>query len=104
MLLLDSTVKVHRLSQVSGNRTAYTTWTVSIESTTQPLGEEKTGFYGGSHGKMFKIFFDAWQDIREGDQIRDYDGNIYQVVAGGVEKRNDGFMADYLGVVVKQIN
>jgi hypothetical protein len=104
MILLDSTVNIYRLSQVSGNRSSYTTLTTSIQSTKQPLGEEKSSFYGGSYGKMYKIFMDVDENVREGDQLRDKDGNIYQVVSGGLEKRTDGFMADYLGIVVKKIN
>lgn len=104
MLLLDANIKIFRLTQVSGNRTAYLTFTTSIESTTQPLGAEKAAFYDNAHGKMFRIFLDSSQDVREGDQIRDYEGNIYEIIAGGVDRRNDGFIADYLGVTVKKIN
>jgi hypothetical protein len=104
LILLDSTVNIYRLSQVSGNKSRYTTLTTSIQSTTQPLGEEKAQFFGGSHGKMYKVFTDVGEDIKEGDQIRDKDGNVYQVVSGGLEKRNDGFMADYMGIVCSKIN
>jgi len=104
MILLDTNIKIYRLSQVSGNKSSYTTLTTSIQATKQPLGEEKSSFYGGSFGKMYKIFVDVDSDIREGDQIRDYNGNIYQVVSGGLENRTDGFLADYMGIVVKKIN
>ena len=104
MLMLESTVNIYRLGVVSGNKSKYTTLTTSIQSTTQPLGEEKVQFFGGSYGKMFKIFMDVGEDVEEGDQLRDKDGNIYQVVSGGLERRTDGFMADYLGIVVKKIN
>ena len=97
MMLLDRYVAVYRLSQVSGDRTKFTTLTTSIESTVQPLSDSKGGSGYGSHEKMFRIYMDA-------DQIRDKDGNIYQIVSGGINKRTDGFMADYMGVTVKKIN
>lgn len=104
MLLLDRNIKIYRLSQVSGNKSAYLTFTTSLESTIQPLGEEKTALSGGAFGKMFVVYTDVDKDINEGDQIRDYSGNIYEVIAGGKENRNDGFIADYLGLTVKKIN
>lgn len=104
MLLLDRHIKIIRLTSAGYNRSAYTTWTVSIDATIQPLGDQKGGSGFGSNEKLFKVFLEVFNDVREGDQIQDYLGNIYQVVAGGVEQRNDGFMADYLGVVVKKIN
>lgn len=104
MLLLDRFVKIYRLSQVEGNKTSFLTFTTSVNSTVQPLGDEKTALYGGSFGKMYKIYVDVDKDIKERDQIRDYLGNIYEVVSGGLENRNDGFIADYMGITVKKIN
>lgn len=75
-----------------------------MEATVQPLGDEKAALYGGSFGKMFKIFMDINDNVAEGDRIKDKEGNIYQIVAGGVENRTDGFMADYMGIIVKKIN
>ena len=95
---------IYRLSTVSGDRSSYSTFTSSLEATIQPLGDSKASMYGGDFGKMFNIFLDVDRDIKEADQIRDADGNIYQVVAGGKENRNDGFIADYLGLTVKKIN
>lgn len=103
-MLLDRYVAVYRLSQVSGDRTKFTTLTTSIESTVQPLSDSKGGSGYGSHEKMFRIYMDAGETVNEGDQIRDKDGNIYQIVSGGINKRTDGFMADYMGVTVKKIN
>ena len=59
---------------------------------------------GGSFGKMYKIFVDVDTNIKDGDRIKDKDGNWYEVVAGGVENRNDGFGADYMGVTCKKVN
>lgn len=104
MLLLDRNIKIYRLHQISGNKTGFTTLTTSIESTIQPLGEEATSMHGGDFGRMFKIYCDIGEDVKEGDQIRDYDGNIYQIIGGGVDKRDDGMIADYLGLTVKKVN
>ena len=59
---------------------------------------------GGSYGKMFKIFMDVDVNVQESDHIADHEGNIYEIVSGGVENRTDGFMADYCGIVCKKIN
>lgn len=104
MYLLDRHIKIFRLASVGGNKTAMTTMTTSLESTIQPLGENKTAMFGGNFGKMFKIFIEADKDVKEGDQLRDYEGNIYKIVAGGLENRNDGFIADYMGIVCEKIN
>lgn len=104
MFLLDRHIKVYRLSQVSGNRSSYLTFTTSLESTIQPLGDQKTAMIGGAFGEMFKVYMDVDKDVNEGDQIRDYDGNIYEVMAGGKSNRNDGFIAEYMSLTVKKIN
>ena len=103
MILLDSYVKIYRLSQVSGNRTSFTTLTTSISATTQPLGDSKAEMNTGAAGKQYKIFLDSGIDIKDGDQIRDVQGNIYQVMSGGIDNRTDGFVSDYIGVRVQKI-
>lgn len=104
MILLDSYVKIYRLSQVSGNKTSYTTLTTSISATTQPLSDNKAGQETGGHGKLYKIFMDSGVDVKDGDQLRDVWGNIYQIMAGGIDRRTDGFIADYIGITVQKIN
>lgn len=103
-IFYDRIISVYRLEQTAGNVQAYTTWTTTLESCIQPLGEEKTAMAGGAYGKMFKAFVDADTDIRDGDRVRDKQGNWYEVVAGGVENRNDGFLADYMGITLKKVN
>lgn len=100
---LDKTATIYRLESLGGNKIAYTTLTL-VDVTIQPLGDEKTAIWGGAHGKMFKIYTDVDKDIRQGDNLRDADGNIYEVVSGGVENRNDGFIADYLDLTCKRID
>jgi len=103
--LLDRYVKVYRLSQVAGwNRQSYTTFTTSLECTIQPLGDQKTAMAGGAYGKMFILYTDVDPNLVEGDQIQDKSGNLYKIIAGGLENRNDGYIADYMGVTVQKIN
>jgi hypothetical protein len=102
--LLDRNVMVYRLSDLGDNKQGYATLTTTLEATIQPLGDSKAGMAGGAYGKLYKIFMDADVDIQEGDQIRDKDGNIYKVIAGGLENRTDGFMADYCGITCQKIN
>lgn len=103
-IFLDKTVSIHRLSQVNANSTSYTTYTTTMQCTIQPLGDEKTAMAGGSYGKMFKIFMDVDRNVQQDDKLKDKDGNWYKVVSGGIENRNDGFMADYLGIVCQKLN
>jgi len=104
IILLDKNIAVYRLSQVNANSTNYTTFTTTLQCTIQPLGDEKTAMAGGSYGKMFKIYLDEGKDVQTGDKILDKNGNWYKVVSGGIENRNDGFMADYLGITCQKIN
>ena len=104
MILLDRLVKVERLSVYDGDKSKYSTMTVSLQATRQPLADEKVELYQGSFGKMFVIFLDVDMNIKEGDRIRDYEGNIYEVVSGGVDNRNDGLIADYMRVICKKTN
>lgn len=104
IIFLDRTIGVYRLQDVGGNRQSYSTWTTTLECAIQPLGDEKSSMAGGSYGKMFKIYLDADSGVKDGDKIKDKDGNWYEVVAGGVENRNDGFIADYMGLTVKKVN
>ena len=104
MLLLDRTVSIHRLQDLGGNRQGYSTLTTTLEATIQPLGEAKTAMAGGQYGKMFVIYMDVDKDVQAGDKIKDADGNVYKIISGGVENRNDGFMADFMKVTVQKVN
>ena len=102
--LLDRTINVHRLESVGGNKTAYQTATVSLEATIQQLSDTKGARNVGTNEKLFVVYLDVGFDFQEGDEVRDKDGNIYKIEGGGIEKRNDGFIADYLGLVVRKVN
>lgn len=103
-IFYDKVISVYKLEQTTGNHQRYTTWTTTIETAIQPLGDEKVANSGGSSSKMYKIFVDVDTNIKDGDRLRDSEGNWYQVVAGGVENRNDGFLADYMGITAKKVN
>ena len=102
--MLDKTVSIYRLSAIDQNKSSYTTFTTTIQATIQPLGEQKASMLGGSHGEMFVIYMDVDKGIKENDQIRDFQGNIYKVIGGGIKNRNDGFVADYLEITVQKIS
>jgi len=101
---LNRKISVYRLEDIGGNRQAYTTFTTTLECAIQPLGAEKTAQAGGSFGKMFVLYMDADKDVKDGDKFLDDDGNWYEAVSGGVDNRNDGFMADYLSIMAKKVN
>ena len=104
LYLLDKTVSIHRLSEVAGNKQSYSTLTTTLEATIQPISDGKSSMAGGSSGKMYVIYLDVDQNILVGDKVKDRNGNIYKVIAGGVENRDDGFMADYMKLTVQKIN
>ena len=100
----DKVISVYKLEQTSGNKQSYTTWTTTIETGIQPIGSEKSGMSGGGSGKMYKLFVDVDTNIKDGDRIKDKDGNWYEVVSGGISNRNDGFIADYMSIVARKVN
>lgn len=103
MILLDTYATIYRLGNESGNKSSYTTLTTSLEATFQPSTMKSTVAGGGSE-KSYRIFFDAGANVQDGDKIMDKDGNYYRVESGGVSKRNDGFIADYVAVQARKIN
>lgn len=99
---LEKSATILRLQATSGDKTAYST--VTLENCTrQPLSDEKVALYGGSSGKMFIVYFDVSADVNEGDKIK-IDDKYYQVQSGGVNKRDDGVLADYLSAVIIRID
>lgn len=104
MLLLDRNISIHRLYDIGGNRQGYSTLTTTMEATIQPLSEAKTAMAGGSFGKMFAIYLDVDKNIIAGDKIKDMDGNVYKVISGGIENRNDGMIADFMKITVQKVN
>lgn len=104
IIQLDKNISIYRLELVGGDKTRYATLTTTLQSTIQPLGDEKAEMFGGSSGKLFMIYCDVDKNVKQGDQIRDKDGNIYKVLSGGIENRNDGFIADYMGIAVQKID
>lgn len=103
MLLLDRTVAIYRLTK-NGNLQSYSTLTTTLEATIQPISEGKVTMAGSGHGKMFVCYLEVDKDVIEGDEVRDRDGNIYKIIAGGIERRNDGFLADHLKITMQKTN
>lgn len=104
MFLLDKTVAIHRLSEVAGNKQTYSTLTTTLQATIQPISDGKAAMAGGGYGKMFVCYLDVDRNIIVGDKVLDRDGNIYKVISGGVENRNDGFAADYFKITMQKVN
>ena len=104
MILLDKTVSIHRLSDISSNKSSFTTATLDQDAAIQPAGDSKIGSGVGGYDKLYKIYMDVSVDVKTGDKIKDADGNIYLIESGGLEKRDDGFIADHLDLRVRKVN
>lgn len=85
--LSNQRVIVSRLQPVSGGGAKHALSTVTAAlAHLEPLSPEKSMAIEGVPGKSYRIFVDHAEDIQEGDQIKDEDGNIYTVKKGGVTK------------------
>ena len=104
MILLDKTVSIHRLEVVSGNKTSYVTATLSQSAAIQPIGDGEVENATGGFNKLYKIYMDVGVDVKEGDKLLDVNGNIYKIESGGIENRDDGFIADHLDLTVRKTN
>lgn len=104
MILLDKTVSIHRLESLGGNKSGFVTFTLEQSAAIQPFGQSEIANGVGSFNKMYKIYMDVNTDIQEGDKLQDASGNIYIVESGGIEKRDDGFIADHMDLTVKKVN
>jgi len=103
MIELEKNATIIRLQATSGNKSSFNTITASVECTRQPLDDGKASLFGGSFGKMFVIYFEVNANVKEGDKIK-IGNEYYRVESGGVNKRDDGIIADYLSVVVSRID
>jgi hypothetical protein len=102
LIELDEDATIIRLQAGSGDKSSYSTVTIE-PCEKQPLSDEKTALYGGSHGKMFILYFDTDADVKEGDRIK-IGTQYFRVESGGVNKRDDGTIADYLSAAVTRID
>jgi len=78
--LLTNQVVIGRLSEVSGDKTAYQTVTIENVSI-QRMSEEDALAIGGAIGKTFRLYADEDADIQKGDRLVDENGNEYKVIA-----------------------
>lgn len=104
MLLLDKTVAIYRLEEVSGNRQSYTTVTTTLQAAIQPISDIKSGMAGDQYGKLYVCYLDVDQDIQPGDKVIDRNGIHYKIMSGGIENRDDGFMAQHMKVTMQRVN
>jgi len=77
--LFTNKVIVGRLTEVSGDKTAYATITSEYVSI-QRMSDEKAVMVGGAIGKTFRLYAKEDADIEEGDKLVDENGNEYKVV------------------------
>jgi len=100
--LSNMKIVISRLQAVSGtaDRLALSTVTAAYGHL-QPVAREKIQLVEGIPGKTYYIFVDGDIDIKENDQLKDEDGNIYTVKRGGVTKWMHGAM-DYQEILIIQ--
>lgn len=104
MILLDKSVSIHRLQDIGGNKSSFVTFTLNQPAAIQPFGQSEISNSVGSFNKLYKIYMDVNTDIQEGDKLKDVNGNLYIVESGGIEKRDDGFIADHMDLTVRKVN
>mgnify|MGYP000144320528 CR=1 FL=1 len=78
--LFTNKIVISRLSEVSGNKTAYSTVTSEYVNI-QRMSDEKVVNIGGAIGKTFRLYCEEDTDIQKGDKLVDEDGNEYKVIA-----------------------
>lgn len=91
--LANQKVVISRLVRVSGNKYALSTVTACL-GYLESLAGDKNLVFDGVAGKVYRIFLDKADDIKEDDQLKDELGNIYTVRKGGVTRWQHGAM-DY---------
>jgi len=98
--LANQRVIVSRLMPVNGSnaRLAMATVTATFGHL-QPVSDEKAVLINGVVGKTYKIFVEGDIDIKEADQLKDEQNNIYTVRKGGVTQWQYGIM-DYKEVTI----
>ena len=89
--LSNQRVIISRLLPVSGSSSKLALATVTQAlGHLQPVSAEKVGLINGVFGKEYRIYVDHDIDIKEGDQLKDEQDNIYTVSAGIVTGKQIG--------------
>jgi len=101
--LLTDEVIVSRLQTTTGDRMAMTTMTTSLICHIQQLSPTKTVEFGGALGKTYKLFADTTVELQNGDMLKDQNGYIYTVEAGGVRNIDNIGIAQHMEVIVKRV-
>lgn len=97
--LLNEVITISRLTLVSGTNKSVMATVTAISVNKQSVSEEKSSLFGGVYGSVYAIYCDITVDIKEGDKIKDEDGNLYSVQKGGVTKFDMGGM-EFLKVII----
>lgn len=83
--LLGDRIDVYRMAKLTGDKTGYQTMTTSLICNIRLTEPSKAVQFGGAVGQLYTFYLEADANIEVGDQIRDDDGNVYQIEAGGVD-------------------
>jgi len=98
--LMTNRVMIARKVATSGDKMAFTTVTSEMMHI-QPTSDSSSEIREGVFGKQFRIYCDGSTNLRQGDRLRDEEGNYYTVVSDGVSRRTYGSI-DYLTVFVQK--
>lgn len=100
--LANQRVIISRMQRIGGSKSHLALSTVTAAfGHLQPITDQKAELYGGVFGQNYKIWVDAGVDIKERDQLKDEQGNVYTVRKGGVTRWRHGAM-DFQEVVIQK--
>lgn len=98
---MNKRVIIARMATVGAtHKMVYSTVTAEMAHI-QPMDNFKSELREGVFSKTFRLYMDGDIDIREGDRLKDDDGNFYTVKQDGVSRRTFGSF-DYLIVILEK--
>jgi hypothetical protein len=98
--LLSKRVIIARMVSTTGHKMVYVTVTAEM-SHIQPMSNFKSELREGVFSKTYRLYVDGDVDIREGDRLKDEDGNFYTVKNDGVSRRTFGSF-DYCIIIIEK--
>jgi hypothetical protein len=98
--LLSHRIIVARMVATTGHKMVYVTVTAEMAHI-QPMSNFKSELREGVFSKTYRLYMDGDVDIREGDRLKDDNGNFFTVKNDGVSRRTFGSF-DYLIVLLEK--
>lgn len=95
----DKSITIRRLSEISGNKTAFQTVTVA-QGHRQDLSEEERQIMDGATNKSYKIWCDIDENINEGDKLT-IESTDYEVIS---KNQKDYGTNQHLEVICNQVD